>query len=301
MASFRAPCDSGCAPTGAELLERRFVADVFEEVESELRADRYRSMVRRVLPWVLVLTLAVLAAFAGVWGYDTWRRNQAGKASETYAQALEAFAGNPARAEQLFRQVSESGSPVYEALALQQLAAMKVAANRPREAVPLFDQAAEASPEPGLEDAARLKAAMIVMDYAPIAEVERRLTPLIADGRPYRLAAREALGMARIAAGRPQDARRDFLVLSQDLDAPQATQSRAQAMMAAIDSGAAAQVRAILQASPAPALPTAPAAPAATGAAPATTAPAVAPTTAPAPAASTAAAPAASTASSPAR
>jgi hypothetical protein len=86
------------------------------------------------------------------------------------------------------------------------------------------------------------------MDWAPYAEQERRLRPLTEDDRPYALVAREALATAQVQAGRPRDARREFVVIAQSLDTPETMRGRAQAMVAAIDSGAAAQIPAILRA-----------------------------------------------------
>jgi hypothetical protein len=243
------------------------VVDVFEEVEGEMRADRYRRLAKRLLPWAIALAAAVLVAMAAIWGYGQWRQRQSAEASELYGQALTAFQSqNQAESERLFRAASEAGSPAYRSLALQQLAGFRVNADRPREALPLLEQAAEAAPNELLGDAARLKAAFIAMDFAPLAEVEQRLTPLMEEGRPYRLAAREALAMARAANGQTQQARRDFLAISQALDAPEQAQTRARAMIAAIDSGAVTQIPAVLRAAPAPAA--APAGSAALGAAP---------------------------------
>ena len=109
-------------------LERRsLVADVFEEVE-ERAAGRplHARWPRALLPWI------VGAAGAGA-GRGPRRlglrrvapRARPPKASETYAAALEACAGDRPRAERLFREVAESGSPVYKALALQQLAGLQ--------------------------------------------------------------------------------------------------------------------------------------------------------------------------------
>ena len=243
------------------------MVDVFEEVEGELRADRYRRLAKRLLPWLIAAAVAALLIVLAVWGYGQWRQRQADEASQLYARALTAFqAQNQPEAERLFRQAAEAGSPAYQSLALQQIASFRINAQRPRDALPLLEEAAEAAPDEMLGDAARLKAAFIAMDFAPLAEVEQRLTPLMEEGRPYRLAAREALAMARAANGQTQQARRDFLAISQALDAPEQAQTRARAMIAAIDSGAVTQIPAVLRAAPAPAA--APAGPAALGAAP---------------------------------
>ena len=64
------------------------MVDVFEEVEEQLRVERYTSWTRRALPWVAGALLLALAVALGIWGYGEWRRRQAAEASETYAAAL---------------------------------------------------------------------------------------------------------------------------------------------------------------------------------------------------------------------
>lgn len=247
------------------------MTDVFEEVEGQMRAERYRSLGQRLLPWLIGAAVLALIAVLAFWGWREWNRRGAAEASVEYAAGLEALQeNNTAEAERRFAAVSQSRSSVYESLGLMQQASIKLSQERPREAVPLLDQAADAAADDLLEDAARLKAAFLVMDYAPFAEQERRLRPLTGDDRPYSLVAREALAMAQVQAGRPRDARRTFVALSQSLNAPETMRNRAQAMVAAIDSGAAAQVPAIMRAAAAaPAVAAAvPTPPAATPAAP---------------------------------
>lgn len=232
------------------------MTDVFEEVEGQLRAERYRSLGQKALPWLIGLAALALAMSLAVWGYTQWRTGAAADASVEYAAGLTALeGGETAAAERRFRAVSESRAPAYRSLALMQLAGLRLAQEKLREAVPLLDEAAEAAPDPLIGDNAALKAAFLVMDYGSLAEIERRLEPLREEGRPYRTVAREALAMAQIGAGRAADARREFVVLSQALDSTESARARAQAMIAAIDSGAAAQTPAILRATPAAALP----------------------------------------------
>ncbi|HEX8570734.1 MAG TPA: tetratricopeptide repeat protein [Caulobacteraceae bacterium] len=233
------------------------MVDVFEEVEEQLRTERYTSWTKRALPWVAGALLLALVIALGIWGYGEWRQRQAQKASQTYAAALEASQADRPRAQRLFTEVSESGAAGYKSLALMQLGNLRISENKPREAVPLYDRAADAASNELIEDAARLKAAFVIMDYAPFTAVETRLRPLTEEGRPYRLVAREALAMAKLQAGRAADARADFVVISQSLDVSDEARARAQAMVAAITSGAAAQVPAILSARPAAAPPSA--------------------------------------------
>jgi hypothetical protein len=225
------------------------LADVFEEVEGQLRAERYRSLGRRLLPWIIGAAVLALIISLAVYGWGRYQQSAAEKASVQYAAGLKALErGDRATAQQRFASLSDTRAGGYRALALMQQAAIRTEENKPREAVALLDQAVDVAPTPLLADAAGLKAALLVMDYGSLQEIERRLTPLREEGRPYREVAREAWAMAQVGAGRAADARREFVLLSQSLDISEAARTRAQAMIAAIDSGAAAQVPAILRA-----------------------------------------------------
>ena len=96
-------------------------------------------------------------------------------------------------------------------------------------------------------DAARLKSAFALIDTAPLKDLEGRLKPLMEEGRPYRVQAREALAFARLKAGDTAGARGDFVVLSQLLDASQGAQARAQAAIGLIDSGSAKAVPGVVK------------------------------------------------------
>lgn len=223
------------------------MTDLFEEVEEQLRSDRYKQLARKALPWMLGIAAAALIATLGYWGYDSWRNSQTDKASEQYVQAMDAFGkGDRDKARELWTEVSKSGASAYKALSLMHLAAYD-AESKPAEAVKLLDEAAKAASDPVVADAARLKSALALLDTAPFKEVEGRLKPLMEDGRPYRIQAREALAFAKLRAGDTAGARGDFVLISQSLDAAQGAQARAQAAIALIDSGSAKQVAAVVQ------------------------------------------------------
>ena len=224
------------------------MTDLFEEVEEQLRSDQYKRLARRALPWVLGIVGLALAGTLGYWGWDTWRTQQTAKASEQYVEAIEAFtAGDRAKATTLWTEISKSQAPAYKALALMHLAGDAERANKRAEAVKLYDEAAEASPDPVIGDAARLKSAFALLDTAPLSETEARLKPLMEEGKPYRIQAREALAFAKLNAGDAKGARGDFVLISQSLDASQGAQSRAQAAIGLIDSGSAKAVPAVVK------------------------------------------------------
>ena len=245
------------------------MSDLFEEVEEQLRSDRYRTFARKVLPWLLGLVVVALVAAVGWWGWSHFREQAISKASEQYAAGLSAMEqGNSAQAVKIFTEVSKSQAKGYKTLALIQLGGFRLQQKDAAGAVKLFDEAAAAAPGPVLADAARLKSAFALLDTAPAKDVEARLTPLLADGRPYRVQAREALAFTKLNAGDLAGARGDFVVISGMLDAPEGARARAKAAIGLIDSGSAKAVAQTARAAAAlpptavpPALPEAPQAP----------------------------------------
>lgn len=224
------------------------MTDLFEEVEEQLRSDRYKELARKFLPWMLGIAAVALAATLGYWGWDTYQRRIVSQASESYNEAIMAMqAGDAAKARKLWTEVSQGQAKGYKSLSLMHLGSFAVEENKPTDAVKLFDQAAEAAPDPVIGDAARLKSAFALMDTAPYKDVEGRLTPLMEEGRPYRLQAREALAFAKLMKGDTVGARSDFLLIQQAFDVTEGLASRAGAAISLIDSGSAKQLPAVVK------------------------------------------------------
>ena len=56
------------------------MSDLFEEVEEQLRSDRYRTFALKALPWLLGMAVAALIATAAWWGWSSYQDRAAGKA-----------------------------------------------------------------------------------------------------------------------------------------------------------------------------------------------------------------------------
>jgi len=251
------------------------VVDIFEEVDEHLRSDRLAVLARRYLPWVGGVLALALAIALGVWAYTSYQEKNTEAASQAYADGLDKLSqGDFDAAYAKFAQAAEKPTAGYQALALTQEAGVRMDQKRVPEAVVLFDKAAAATNNPVLADSARLKSAFALLDTAPYDQVEARLKPLTDANRPFHALAREALGMAKLNAGRPDDALTDFQVLTLMADAPQDVRERAQAAITLIKAGTAsglpATVKAALVLPPPPPQPAAPPA----GAAPDQSAPA---------------------------
>jgi hypothetical protein len=225
------------------------VVDVFDQVEEELRSDRYKRLARTWLPVVGGVLLVALIAALAWWGWQKMETSKADAASIAYQRGLESLeSDNLVGADAAFVQAIDEGNAAYKALALQHRAGIAVQQNRIPAAVELFDEAASASGDPMLRDLATYKAALLLMDTASLEDIQARLEPLTEEGRPFRAFAREALAMAQLQHGKPAEARSTLVILKNGLDTPQEVSQRAELALASIDDGTAANIPAILAA-----------------------------------------------------
>ena len=74
------------------------MVDVFEEVESDLRSERYQALFRRLMPWAIAGIAAGVVAVAGLYGYQAYRDSIANNASDAYAEGLKALQTGDAEA-----------------------------------------------------------------------------------------------------------------------------------------------------------------------------------------------------------
>ncbi len=214
------------------------MADFIEEVEDQLRSERYRSLAQRALPWFLAALAATIVGWLGVWGYNTWQDRNIGKASVTYDKALTELAqGDETGAYAGFEGLGKAGPRGYRSLAMIQQGNIRLAAGKAPDAVALYDAAARIAPNPIFGDLARLKAALALLDTTPYAQLQVRLGALIGAKKPFDLQAREALATAKLGAGLTAQARGDFNALTLTLGATQAMRERAQIAIELIDSG----------------------------------------------------------------
>lgn len=225
------------------------MVDVFDQVEEELRSDRYKRLARTWLPVVGGVLLVALIAALAWWGWQKMETSKADKASIAYQRGLESLeSNNLVGADAAFVQAADEGNAAYKALALQHRAGIAVQQNRIPAAVELFDEAAGASRDPVLRDGAAYKAALLLMDTASLEDVQARLEPLTEEGRPFRAFAREALAMAQLQHGKAAEARSTLVVLKNSLDTPREISQRAELALASIDDGTASNIPAITDA-----------------------------------------------------
>lgn len=211
------------------------MADIFDEIGEELRAERTRKLLARY-GWVLVTVAVLIVAGAGAWQW--WRdreRSQAEAAAGTFLAASRDLAvpvlAGVSRARQegmaLLDRLTGNAPESYRTLARLRLAAAQ-AGTDPAAALQTWEiVAADPAADPLLRGLATLLWAQHQLDHGDPAALEARLRPLSDGAGPWRALAQEQLAWLDLRQGKSADAAALLRGLTADPLAPQGVRARA--------------------------------------------------------------------------
>jgi hypothetical protein len=213
----------------------QFVADIFHEVDEEVRRERLQKLWDRYSIYIIALAVLIVAAIGGWRGYEYWQAKQAAAAGAAFESALSlSEAGKHAEAEAAFAKVAAGAPAGYRTLARLRAAAELAQTKRP-DAVKAYDEiASDTSLGTTLQDLAAVRAGMLMVDSAPLSDMRRRLDPVAEPGHTFRHSARELLALS---AWRNHDftaARRYVDMIATDGETPPGTRARADVLSALI-------------------------------------------------------------------
>jgi hypothetical protein len=206
------------------------MSDIFQEVDEEVRRDKAAEFWKKYQNAIMAGAAVIVIASGGFryWQYERDKAAQA--AGDQFQQALAALdSGKLDEAKAGFDTIAARGPSGYRALA-QMAAAGARAGKDPQGAIAAFDAVAgDASIDPLLRDAARLRAALLRVDNAGEQQKgEAELTSLSAGNGPYRRVAALALGALALERKDYDDAAKQFdLVLSDPETSPDERQAAA--------------------------------------------------------------------------
>jgi hypothetical protein len=208
------------------------VSDIFDEVDEEVRREQFKKLWERYGTLFVALAFLIVAAVAGWRGYQYWQEKKAAETGAKFtAAALLAEQGKHEEAEKAFARVAGEGTAGYRVLARLREAA-ELAARDPKAAVAAYDDiASSSSTGQPLKDFAAVRAAMLLLDSAPLAEMTRRLEPISAAGAPFRHSARELLAFASWKAGDTAGMRKWTTLIRGDQETPQGLRQRVEVLM----------------------------------------------------------------------
>jgi hypothetical protein len=216
--------------------ELSFVADIFREVDEDVRKDKAHALWKKYGAYVII---ACAALVVGTGARVAWREYQASQQLDEagrFADARQLLAdGKSSEAINALQALSSDASSGYSAIAGFHEAQARAQAGDTAGAVQTYDRlAGDGAAGPALRQLAALMAAMVLLDDGAAADVERRLTPLTADANPWRFMAREMMAALKLRQGDRDGARAAYKSLSEDAAAPGGVRNRAQEMLSAL-------------------------------------------------------------------
>jgi hypothetical protein len=207
------------------------VADIFQEVDEELRSERLKKLWQRYGNFVIAGCILVVAA-VGAWrGYEWWQAKKAVESGAAFENAvILSESGKHQEAEAAFAKLAVDGTAGYRGLARLREAAELVRTDKSA-AVKAYDEiAVDNSAGQAIEDLAAVRAGLLLVDTAPYSEMRERLEPLTAADRTFRHSARELLALSAWKSGDTTAARKWTDMIITDPQSPGGTRSRAEVL-----------------------------------------------------------------------
>ncbi|GLH75402.1 hypothetical protein SSBR45G_03100 [Bradyrhizobium sp. SSBR45G] len=209
------------------------MSEFIDEVDEEVRREQLKKLWDRYSLLFIAIAVLIIAGVGGWRGYSYLEAQKAAEAGVSFNKALELSEQNKhAEAEKAFADVAATAPSGYRMLARFHQAA-EAALRDNAAAVKLYDElAADRSIGAEQQSMARLRAAGLLVDTAPYADLKPRLDGETAPGAPFRHAARELLALSAWKANDAAAARQWLDMISLDGETPPGLRSRAEALQA---------------------------------------------------------------------
>ncbi|WP_296577790.1 tetratricopeptide repeat protein [Phreatobacter sp.] len=206
------------------------MADIFDEVEEDLRRARFETLWKKFWPVIVGAAVTVVFVVGGWRFYDHLQAQRSAAAGARFESALRLSRTSGTEAEAQFAALAAEAPSGYRILARFRQATELAVRDKPAAAAAFDALAADAGIGPVLQDLARLRAAYALIDSAPPAELTRRAEPLATADGSFRHSAREILALAALKAGDRPAAERWIKAIQDDRESPQGVRGRADLM-----------------------------------------------------------------------
>jgi len=193
------------------------VADIFEEVDEDLRRDTAAALWAKYQNLVYGVVALIILGTAGVTAWEIYDRNAREKAGAEYLQALQRAEQDPKAAGEVLGALAHEGGPFADLARFDQVHAALKAEDKAKALELLTAMATDASLAAPLKGAAALMGGYVALDLGKPDAAVALATPLAGDGQPYRLSAAEITGLAAYAGGDKAKAKEIFSKLDEEL------------------------------------------------------------------------------------
>ena len=193
------------------------MADIFHEVEEDLRRDQAAAIWKKYGNYIIGAALLLVLVVAAQWGWTKYATNRQLQAS---ADFLSAASTNDVKEREtaLAKVVAEGG--IYGVLARFRLAETAVQSGDKAKARGILGEIAkDGGADKALRDLALIQAALLELEIGKPEAAADLVKDLTKEGEPYRLSALEVTGLAAVAAGDKEKAKSTFETLKKTADA----------------------------------------------------------------------------------
>ena len=207
------------------------MADIFQEVDEEVRRERLNKLWQRYGHYIIAACVLVIVA-VGAWrGYEWWETKKAVEAGAAFEQAVNlAEAGKHQEAEAAFAKLASEGTAGYRLLARLREAAELGRTDR-KAAIKAYDEiAVDKSVGQVIQDLAALRVSFLLVDGSSYGDMRARLEPLTGPDRAFRHSAREVLALSAWKQGDMGAARQWTDMIITDPQTPSGARSRAEVL-----------------------------------------------------------------------
>ncbi len=221
------------------------MVDIFDEVSSDLRAERAERLLRRYGGLLIGAAILVLIAVGAQQGWEWYQGKQNNLAATKFlaitAPIDNAAAGSLSNAQLVAdaKQLTDfaNGAPAgYRPLARLRAAGLYADAGQLDAAEAQWDAvAADANADPLLRDVANLLWAQHALGTAPDDQVAARLAPLAATANPFHGLAQETQALMYLHEGKTDQAKALFSQIASDPSAPDGVRNRADGLLAKLN------------------------------------------------------------------
>ncbi len=210
------------------------MADVFDEVDEELRRAKALKLWKKFAPLVIGAAVAIVVGTTAWVMWQDHQRKRAESESLRFMTASDLAVTDAERALVELRALARDGKAGYASLARLKEAAVTLERDR-AQGLALYRQiAADTSVDQQLREGAMVVAALLAVDGEAAADVTRSLAPLQTPAGAWRHAAREVEALALLRAGDRAKALEIYRSLADDLAAPAGLRQRAAEIAAAL-------------------------------------------------------------------
>jgi hypothetical protein len=210
------------------------VADIFQEVDEDLRRDKALAFWKRYQNHIIGFAIIAVVATAAVSGWRYYKQQKIEANGAAYLQALQAQDKDPKAAAAQFEAIAKDGGGFAVLAQFQQANQAVKDGDKAKAAAQFTAIAHDGSVDKALQDLAAVLGGLAWLDAGKPEDAAKLVEPLTGDGQAYRYSALEVKAQAALAAGDKAKAKQVYEQLKQLSalpSAPQGVSARAQIML----------------------------------------------------------------------